>query len=200
MKILVIGGTGAVGKTVVEKLKADHEVIIASRTSGDVQVDITSVESIKKMYEAIPNIDAVVSATGSAHIGPLSEMTPELNEVALNSKLSGQINLVLIGQHYLNDGGSFTLTTGIMMDDPILQGSSSAMANSGVTGFVKAAAIELQRGIRINTVSPGLLEESHAKNEKLFRGFEEVPGSKVANAYVKSIEGAQTGQVYRVYE
>nr|WP_106783003.1 short chain dehydrogenase [Lysinibacillus timonensis] len=199
MRILIIGGTGTIGKAVAEKLKPNHEVIIASKSNGDYQVDITSVESIKQMYEDIPNIDAVISATGAAHFAPLSELTPELNEIAINSKLKGQVNLVLIGQHYINEGGSFTLTSGIMMDDPILQGSSAALANGAITSFVKTAAIELKRQIRINTVSPNVLEESWDKYKESFKGFNPVPASKVANAYVKSVEGAQTGQVYKVY-
>ncbi|QGH34478.1 short chain dehydrogenase [Gracilibacillus salitolerans] len=199
MKILIIGGTGIIGESVSDKLTPNHEVIIASKSSGDYQVDITSVKSIEQMYKDIPNIDAVISTTGASHFGDLSELTPELNEIAINSKLKGQVNLVLIGQNYINDGGSFTLTTGIMMDDPILKGSSAAMANGAVASFVKSAAIELKRNLRINSVSPNVLEESLRKYGEFFKGFNPVPADKVANAFVKSVEGAQTGQVYRVY-
>ncbi len=199
MKILIIGGTGTIGESVSDKLIPNHEVIIASKSSGDYQVDITSVESIEQMYKDIPNIDAVISTTGASHFGDLSELTPELNEIAINSKLKGQVNLVLIGQNYINDRGSFTLTTGIMMDDPILKGSSAAMANGAVASFVKSAAIELKRDLRINSVSPSVLEESLRKYGEFFKGFNPVPADKVANAFVKSVEGAQTGQVYRVY-
>lgn len=199
MKVLLIGGTGTIGKAVAEKLKPNHEVIIASKTNGDYLVDITSLESIKQMYEDIPNVDAVISATGAANKVHLSELTPELNEVAIKSKLEGQVNLVLIGQNYINDGGSFTLTTGIMMDDPIVKGSSTAMANGAIASFVKSAAIELKRNMRINTVSPNILEETFENHGELFKGFNPVPASVVANAYVKSVEGAQTGQIYKVY-
>ncbi|TWT24362.1 short chain dehydrogenase [Planomicrobium sp. CPCC 101110] len=199
MKIVVIGGTGTIGTAVANKLKGDHEVIIASRSNGNYKVDITSVDSIEQMYKDIPNIDAVVSTTGESHFGGLSELTPELNEVAINSKLKGQVNLVLIGQNYINDGGSFTLTSGIMMDDPILKGSSAAMANAGVAGFVKSAAIELTRNIRINTVSPNVLEESMDKYGPFFKGFDPVSADKVSNAFLRCVEGAQTGQVYKVY-
>ncbi|MBX9975668.1 short chain dehydrogenase [Cytobacillus firmus] len=199
MKIIIIGGTGTIGKVVAEKLDPNHEVIIASKSNGDYKVDITSIDSIEQMYKDIPNVDAVISTTGASHFGNLSELTPQLNEIAINSKLKGQVNLVLIGQNYLNEGGSFTLTSGIMMDDPILKGSSAAMANGAIAGFVKSAAIELKRKIRINTVSPNVLEESIDKYGEFFKGFNPVPANKVANAYVKSVEGAQTGQVYKVY-
>ncbi|RNF40779.1 short chain dehydrogenase, partial [Planococcus salinus] len=154
MKIVVVGGTGTVGKAVVDLLSEEHEVITASPSSGDIRVDITSVDSIEQMYKEVPDIDAVISTTGAAHFGKLSELTPELNEKAIESKLKGQINLVLIGQHYINAGGSFTLTAGVMLDDPIAKGTSSAMANGGIAAFTQSAAIELQNGVRINTVSP----------------------------------------------
>jgi hypothetical protein len=56
----------------------------------------------------------------------------------------------------------------------------------------------MPRGIRINSVSPTLLSESAEKLGEYFRGFETVPASRVVLAYSKSVEGAQTGQVYRV--
>lgn len=200
MKIIVIGANGTIGKSVVNKLETHHEVIKVGYTSGDYQLDITSESSITQMFEDIKNIDAVVSVTGKAAFKPLSELDSDSNEIAIRSKLLGQINLVLIGQHYLNDNGSFTLTSGIMMDDSIECGSSAAMANSGVASFVKSSAIELKRGLRINNVSPNLVEESVDIYGNYFKGFTPVPVDKVANAYVKSIEGLQTGQTYRIYQ
>ncbi|WP_448511816.1 short chain dehydrogenase [Photorhabdus laumondii] len=199
MRVIVIGASGTIGKAISEELEKNHEVIRAGRNGLDVVVDITSVDSIKSMYERIGKVDAVVSATGSAHFGSISELTPELNEIGINSKLKGQINLVLLGMDYINDGGSFTLTTGIIMDDPILQGASAAMANGGVKAFVKSAAIEMPRGIRINSVSPNVLQESLDKYGEFFPGFNAVPASRVALTFRKSVDGAQTGQNYEVY-
>ncbi|EAE8705509.1 short chain dehydrogenase [Listeria monocytogenes] len=199
MKILLIGASGTLGSAVKERLEKKAEVITAGRHSGDVTVDITSVDSIKKMYEQVGKVDAIVSATGSATFSPLTELTPEKNAVTISSKLGGQINLVLLGINSLNDNGSFTLTTGIMMEDPIVQGASAAMANGAVTAFAKSAAIEMPRGIRINTVSPNILEESWDKLESFFQGFVPVPVAKVARAFEKSVFGAQTGESYKVY-
>lgn len=199
MKILLIGASGTLGSAVKDRLEKKADVITAGRHSGDVTVDITSVDSIKKMYAQVGKVDAIVSATGSATFSPLTELTPEKNAVTISSKLGGQINLVLLGIDSLNDNGSFTLTTGIMMEDPIVQGASAAMANGAVTAFAKSAAIEMPRGIRINTVSPNVLEESWDKLEPFFQGFIPVPAAKAARAFEKSVFGAQTGQSYKVY-
>ncbi|WP_223070369.1 short chain dehydrogenase [Paenibacillus caui] len=199
MKVIIFGASGTIGQAVAKELGKNHEIIRAGRNGLDVVVDITSVDSIKNMYKQVGKVDAVISATGGAHFGPISELTPKLNEIGIESKLKGQINLVLLGMDYVNDGGSFTLTTGILMDDPIPQGASAAMANGGVKAFVKSAAIEMPRGIRINSVSPNVLQESLDKYGEFFPGFEAVPASRVALAFKKSVEGAQTGQNYEVY-
>lgn len=199
MKILIVGASGTIGRAIAAELEARHDIIRAGRQGPDVQVDITDTDSIRAMYEATGEVDAVVSATGSAYFGPLADMTPEQNELSIGSKLKGQVNLVLLGHRYVRDRGSFTLTTGIMMDDPILQGASAAMANGGVKAFVKAAAIEMPRGIRINSVSPNVLQESMDVYGAFFPGFDPVPVRRVALVYRKSVEGAQTGQSYEVY-
>jgi NAD(P)-dependent dehydrogenase (short-subunit alcohol dehydrogenase family) len=110
----------------------------------------------------------------------------------------GQVNLVLIGREFVSDGGSFTLTTGLTDSDPIRMGTSTSMVNGAGNAFVMAAAIEMPRGLRINAVSPGVISESMADFGQFFRGFEPVPAARAALAYAKSVEGAQTGRVYRV--
>lgn len=198
MKIIIIGGTGTIGKAVAKELGSRHSIITVGHTSGDIQVDITDTQSIAAMYQKTGKIDAVIATTGSVHFGALSEMNENLYSIGLRSKLMGQINLVLLGIPYLNDGGSFTLTSGILSQDPIRFGSSAAMVNGALDAFVKSAAIEMPRNLRINVISPTVFTESMGKYAEYFRGFESVSTARVALAYSKSVEGAQTGQIYRV--
>lgn len=198
MKILLIGGSGTIGTEIANELSARHEVVIAGRNSGDVNVDITDKESIRKMYHKIGNIDAVIVSSGKVHFGKLEEMTDEQYQIGLQNKLMGQVNVVLEGIKYLNDKGSFTLTSGILNREPIALGSSAAMVNGALDGFVKHAAIELPRGIRINIVSPTVITEALDSYAPFFRGFKPVSASDTALAYSKSVEGLQTGQVFIV--
>lgn len=199
MRVLIIGATGTIGSAVRNELASRHEIISAGRNGADISVDITSPESITTMYQTVGKVDAVISTTGNAYFGSLLELTPETNEIAIQSKLKGQINLVLLGLNHVNDQGSFTLTTGIIMDDPIVGGVSSAMAGGAIRSFVHSAAIEMPRGIRINNVSPNVLVESMNKYGPYFPDFEPVTANRIAQAYRKSVEGAQTGQTYTVY-
>lgn len=199
MKILVIGGTGTLGKAVIREFGAEHEIITAGKTRGDFQVDITDENSVKALFKSTGNVDAIIATTGSLHFGPLTEMTAEQFNIGLQDKLLGQVRIALIGQSFLNDGGSVTLTSGIIADEPIRQGANATTVNAAVEGFVRGAAIELPRGIRINVVSPTVVEESLKAYGPFFPGFEAAPAARVAKAYRRSVEGAQTGRVYKVW-
>ena len=200
MKILIIGGRGTIGRKVSDRFATRHDVVIAGRSSGDVAVDITDRHSIKAMFESIQDLDAVVCIAGEAKWAAFESMTEEDFFIGLRSKLMGQVNLVRIGQRYLNAEGSFTLTTGILADHPVMLTTSAAMVNGAIHSFVKAACLELKNGHRINVVSSGLVEDAVAKYEAYFAGHYPIPMQKVVNGYVKSVEGKGTGEIIRMYD
>ncbi len=198
MKILLIGASGTVGSAIKAELAQRHEVISIGRSSGDFQVDISDSASIRKLFEQTGKFDALVCAAGSVNFVPLGDMSESDFELGLRDKLMGQVNLLLIGREYANDGASFTFTSGILNRDPIRTGASAALVNGALDAFVKAAAIELPRGLRINSVSPTVLQEAMDSYAPYFRGYKPTPGADVALAYAKSVEGLQTGQTYIV--
>ena len=198
MKILIVGASGTIGRAVVSELAARHEVVTAGRSSGDVRLDLTDSASVRAAFAQVGELDAIVSTAGRVRFAPFAEMSSEDYEIGLRDKLMGQVGLVLTGREFVSAGGSFTLTTGVLDSDPIEQGSSASMVNGAVNAFVMAAAIEMPKGQRINVVSPGVIEEAMGAYAPFFRGFEPVPAARAALAYAKSVEGAQTGQVYRV--
>lgn len=198
MKILVIGASGTVGQSIVNELSRDHQVIRVGKTQGDFQVDLTSEESIKALFAKTGKVDAVISATGGVHFGPLAEMSSAQFDSGLQDKLMGQVRLVLIGKAFVNPGGSFTLTSGILAQQPIRTGVNATSVNAALEGFVLAAANELN-GLRINAVSPTVLTESLESYGPFFPGFESAPASRVALAYRRSVDGNETGRVYRVW-
>ena len=199
MKIILVGASGTIGQKVYNNLSARHEVIKASANQGDIIVDITDYASIKRMYKAVPNVDAVVCAAGGAHFGPFDSMTEDDFYIGIRDKMMGQINLVMIGKEFLNDRGSFTLITGILAEDPIRMGVGLSTVNGAVNAFVKAAAIELKRGLRINVVCPGLVEDAVEKYARYFPGHNPVSMDRVVSGYLKSVEGAATGNVIKIY-
>lgn len=199
MKIVVIGGRGTIGKKVVETLSEKAEIIIASRSQGEVLVNLESSASIKNMFQNTGELDAIICIAGEAKWAPFKEMTEEDFHIGLNSKLMGQVNLVRLGQSFLKKGGSFTLTTGILADDPVVQTTSAAMVNGAIHSFVLAAALELENAQRINVVSSGLVEDAYERYKDYFPGHTPIPMRKVTDAYMRSVFGKGTGEIIRVY-
>jgi NAD(P)-dependent dehydrogenase (short-subunit alcohol dehydrogenase family) len=199
LKIILIGAGGTIGRAVATELGARHELIRAGRNGPDVRVDITDARSIADMYARVGQVDAVVSAAGHAYFGPLATMTEANVYVGIRDKLMGQVNLVLLGHERLSDGGSFTLTTGVLADDYIRNGAAASLANGAIEAFVRAAALEMPRGQRINVVSPTVIAEALDKYGPYFRGFAPVSAARAALGYAKSVEGAQTGQIIRIH-
>lgn len=198
MKILLIGASGTIGRAVAAELAQRHELITAGRSSGDLRLDLTDPASIRAAYAEAGSLDAVVCAAGKVTFKPLAEMTAADYDIGLRDKLMGQVNLVLLGQKHLADSGSFTLTGGVLDHDPIVEGSSASMVNGALNAFAMSAAIELERGLRVNVVSPGVITEALDAYAPYFRGFEPVPAARAALAYAKSVEGKRTGQVFHV--
>lgn len=198
MKILIIGGNGTIGKKVSERLSQKHEVIIAGRSSGDVTVDFSDSSSIKSMFNKIGNVDAIVTIAGDAKWDKFNNLSEDDFYIGIKSKLMGQVNVVRIGKDYLNSNGSITLSTGILADDPVDMTTSAAMVNGGVHSFVRAVALELENGIRINAVSSDLVEDAFEKYKDYFPGNTPVPMHKIVDGYVKSIEGKITGRILRI--
>jgi len=195
MKIIVIGAAGAVGSAVCGEFGPRHDIVSVGRSSGDIHADITDSDSIDAMYGQTGKVDAVVCASGHAHFGPLEEMTEEQFMVGLTDKVMGQVNVVLRGLEHVNDGGSFTLTSGVVGRKPIRKGANAATANGALEAFAAAAAVEMPRGIRINVVNPELLDVSADKLGAMFPGHEPVSSHRVGLAYARCVEGAGTGQV-----
>jgi|SRR5882757_2803813 len=199
MKVLIIGGHGTIGKRVVAALSPRHDIIIAGRNSGDVQVDLSAEASIEKMFRKLEWVDACICTAGTGYYGDFATMRETHLTAGIQGKLLGQVNIVLIGKDYMREGGSFTLTSGVAAELPARNGTCVAMINGAINSFVLGASQELKQDKRINAVSPGLVEDSMERYGHLFPGYNPVPMNRVANGYVLSVEGALNGQIIKVY-
>lgn len=198
MKILLVGATGTIGSAVDRALtERDHQVVQVGHTSGDHQVDLAAPASIRALYEAVGEVDAVVCAAGLAEFGTVQALEVADYDASLGSKLMGQVNLVRAGLEHVAGDGSFTLTSGVLSRSPQPGTVAVAMVNGGVESFVRAAALDLG-GRRINVVSPGWVKETMEQ-----MGMDPEPGtaaSQVAQRYVEAVEGGMTGEVLSVGE
>lgn len=193
MRIAVIGATGTIGSAVADALlEAGHEVVRASRSSG-VHVDIEDPSSIESFYAEQSPLDGVVCCAGSGAFAPLGELTDEQIMASVRSKLLGQVNLVRKGMKHLSDGGVFVLTAGIFSREPVPGVPALAMANGGVEGFVRGAALDLPRDLRIGVLSPPFITETAVAMGMPTEGT--LPAADNARDYLSFVEGEETGVV-----
>ncbi|MEO6978937.1 MAG: short chain dehydrogenase [Mucilaginibacter sp.] len=196
MKIIIVGATGTMGQYLAGAFETEHEVIRVSSKGGDIRADITSAESIENMFRQAGPFDALICTAGPSYVGPWKNMTDREFGKGIAGKLMGQVNLVLIGQHYINPKSSFTLISGALTHEPQLNFANASAANGAVDAFVRAAAIELENGIRINAVSPTVIEDS-PQYFPFFPGEIPVTMKQLEFAFRKSVFGANTGQVIK---
>lgn len=181
MKILLIGATGAIGRLIQPALQFNHDIVSAGRRNGDILADISAIADIRHLFKRSGKVDAIICVAGGSVTGELHTMDITGYETGIQQKLLPQINLVLIGLNYVNDNGSITLISGKIGERPVKGSSGKAVANGAVNSFVKAAALEMPRGIRLNAVSPAKISD--------------IPADELALAYIKSIEGTLNGAI-----
>ena len=195
-KIVLIGASGLIGKAVADLLEPDHDVVGVGHSKGSHTVALGSFASIEALFKKVGPCDAVICAAGLSRFAKLTEATEDDFVFSLNHKLMGQVNLARIAQEYVRPNGSITITTGLLAREPWPGTVPTATVNAGLEGFVRAAALDLENGVRINAVSPILVTET-AENLGLPVGGS-MSAQETAKAYKVSLEGDMTGQVLDV--
>lgn len=193
MKLLLIGATGTIGRAVADALSQRHEVIGVSRHSQPLSVDISRPDSIRALFDAVGELDGVVSTTGAARFKPMTQLGDHDFAFSLANKLMGQVNVVREGLRRVRDRGVIVVTSGILARSPMPGSGAISLVNAGLEGFARAAALEAQRGVRVNVVSPPWVSETLTQLGMDPKGG--LPAGAVARAYVQAVEGTMTGQV-----
>jgi NAD(P)-dependent dehydrogenase (short-subunit alcohol dehydrogenase family) len=190
MKIIVFGSTGLIGKELVRQLSINHEVIEVSRSSTPIRADYTVENSLIQMFEKIGAFDALINvAGGDTQFVHTDQLQPANFKYGAERKLMGQVNLVLIGQKYINKDGSFTLSSGYLNHYPNAYSMATSPFNAFIDNFAQSMSSQLKNNVRINVVSPSPVVEvlEHGKVTPEF----------VAKSYVESVEGKETGKVFK---
>ena len=207
LRILLVGARGVIGQHVHAALQGLHTVIRAGLEPAtgpdEVQLDLAKSLELEKSLKDLGPLDAIISTAGRARFGRLADARPAALDdsffaLALHDKLMGQVNMALAARSVLRPGGSVTLTSGTTSTEPVLGGSGLSMVNGALESWVRAAATEWPPGLRLNVVSPSLVEGTPQSACAAFPGFERVSGQRVAMAYMRCLHSGITGQVLRV--
>ncbi len=195
-KIVVVGATGRLGRVVVGGL-SDYEVVRAGRSGPDLKIDALDFESVSDVFASIGTFDGLISCIGGTPFKTFEELTMEDFALGLSKKCFSQLNLAKAAIPYLTENGSITLTSGIIGDEPILAGSCAAAANGALNMCVSTLAAEYAGKLRINIVSPSIIENSVDDYGMLFDGFEPTSKKRIVEAYRRTISAPISGRVLR---
>ncbi|MBS2213973.1 short chain dehydrogenase [Carboxylicivirga mesophila] len=197
MRIIVLGYKGNVGRPLVDVLqKSGHEVLRVSRSDGDYQLDYTDSDAIEAFYKRIGQFDAVILVAGQdGYFGPMESIGKDEFAIGFDKKMMGQFNMVLIGQKYINQGGHFILTSGILSDVPNPNSLVLGTVNAAVNAFAKHASTMLERDIKINVISPGVVTTA----PDTIIGHASVNSTQLAKAYEKVLHSHESGKVYKAW-
>ena len=194
MKILIIGAGGHVGAAAVQALEGRHDIIRVGRSTSP-SVDLGDPASIEQLFAEVGEVDAVICTAGHVPFASMTELTRADVESGFYGKILAQVDLVRVGLSHVRDGGSITLTTGVTARAAVPTGSVAAMAGGAIESFVMAAAGEMPRGIRINAVSPTVLE-SATEFHDFFPGFPPASDEAVGGLYRRAVESNDSGTSY----
>ena len=192
-RVLVVGASGLLGGEVVRALAGRADVVSASRRGSSETVDITDRGSIDALFDRVGPVDAIVCTAGMVPYVQWADAGDDDWAQGVSQKLMGQVDLTRIGARHVRDGGSITLTTGTLAQHPMPGSSIVTTVNAAVEGFVRSAALEIGRGVRVNAVSPGWITET-----LVAMGMDPAPGlsaADVAARFVHLIESDVSGAV-----
>ena len=195
-KIVVVGATGRLGRVVVGGL-SDYEVVRAGRSGPDLKIDALDFGSVSDVFASVGTFDGLISCIGGTPFKTFEELTMEDFALGLSKKCFSQLNLAKAAIPYLTENGSITLTSGIIGDEPILAGSCAAAANGALNMCVSTLAAEYAGKLRINIVSPSIIENSVEDYGMLFDGFEPTSKKRIVEAYRRTISAPISGRVLR---
>jgi NAD(P)-dependent dehydrogenase (short-subunit alcohol dehydrogenase family) len=192
MRVIVFGSTGLIGKELVKQLSTNHEVVEVSRSSTDMTADYTNQDSLVEMFEKVGSFDALINVAGrDTQFVSVDELMPSHFEYGAQRKLLGQVNLVLIGQKYINEGGVFTLSSGYLNHYPNPYSMATGPFNAFIDNFVETMSSNMKNGIRLNVVSPSPVVQ------ELTHGH--VTPEFVSKSYKESMEGNLNGHVFKAW-
>ena len=198
-RVLLVGSTGLIGSAVKALLSkaSEYEVVGVTRTTRP-PIDLEDAASIEAAFDVLGDVAHVIVTAGEARFGGFDDLDAEAFAVGLKSKLMGQVIVAMAALRRVPAGGSVTLTSGALAHSPIPGSAAVALVNGALDSFVRAIALDVPRGRRINVVSPGWIRET-----RLRLGLDPDPGASardVAKLYRSALQSDVHGRVISALE
>jgi 2-hydroxycyclohexanecarboxyl-CoA dehydrogenase len=190
---IVTGGAAGIGAAIVERFQAEGTKVVNFDLKGNPPVDITDYEAVKKAVEGAGPVDILVNNAGWDMFKPFLKTDPQFWQKIISINLVGPMNLmhcVLPGMVERGGGKVVNIASDAGRVGSSGEGPYSA-CKGGIIAMTKTIARELaSKGVRLNTVCPGLTETS------MLESFMQGAGNpdKLREAYRRAVPIGRLGK------
>jgi NAD(P)-dependent dehydrogenase (short-subunit alcohol dehydrogenase family) len=170
---VVTGGASGIGAAVTERLRRDSTVVVADLRPGDGEepVDVTDPAAVRRLAERVraahARVDLLVHCAGAVAVGTVDTDSPTADEdwhrlFAVNVTAVWSVSRALLPM--MGEGAAVVVVSSAAGLRPIPEMAAYVASKSAVVGLARSMAIDLApRGIRVNSVCPGLVDTPMAR-------------------------------------
>lgn len=149
--------SGRNAKTLEDAVKAIGNGVLA------VQGDVAKAKDLDKLFAAVSQklgrIDVLFVNAGIYKFVPFAATTEGLYDELFDINTKGAYFTIQKALPFLNEGASIILNTSVADETGVVNGTVYAATKAALRSFTRSIAAELvDRGIRVNAVSPGPIE------------------------------------------
>ena len=166
--VVVVGGSSGIGFSTAEFAKAEGaDVIVAShnperlKAAADklgaraIVTDVTSDDSVEKLFRACGTVDHVVVTAALLRTGPIKTVSMDDVRSTMEGKFWGAWRAARYAD--IRKDGSLNLVSGFLSVRPRPNAAIVSSINGALESLTRALAIDLAP-VRVNCVSPGLID------------------------------------------
>ena len=163
---LLIGGSKGIGLSITELLQDDHNLFVASRTTGELDTSLVTHLEFDVQKDDITSlnlpdqIDGLVFCPGSINLKPFKMLKPSDFEEDININFMSLVKTVhaLLPKLKKSEQASLVFFSTVAVKVGMPFHTSVAAAKGAIEGFAKALAAEYAPTFRVNVIAPSLTD------------------------------------------
>jgi NAD(P)-dependent dehydrogenase (short-subunit alcohol dehydrogenase family) len=164
--VLVTGSYGTIGAGIVRRFTDAGAQVVQHTGTDDGDLRTSARRVVDEAFDRHGRLDAVVNNAGIQPVDPLPDMTSAQWQSVMDTNLMAPFAVTQAAVAHLPPGGSVTHIASIEGRHPAPGHAHYAASKAGLIMHARAAALEYgPRGIRVNTVSPGLIARRNISSE-----------------------------------
>ena len=176
--VLVVGGASGIGLATARAFAGEGcRVTVADRDGPGAEevagglgeghtgaaVDVADEAAVEALFGSVTDregrLDVVVNCAGISTIGNITDLAAEDFRSVVDVNLTGAFLVLKHAGRHLDDGGAILSLSSLNARQPGAGMSAYCASKAGLVMLTEVAALELApRGIRVNAISPGLVD------------------------------------------